>query len=95
LIAMLLMSKHRTSLISRQAILINAAIHSQTEINEDNLRKGFATYPRLPKLRQRVDTEMDDHSGTNPFLHTHYETRTKVDDFLCHEMDSSTESVLG
>ena len=52
------------NLIARQANIINAAIHSQTAINDANLRKRYANYPRAPKLRQRLETEVDDHSGT-------------------------------
>ena len=52
------------NLIARQANIINAAIRSQTAINDANLRKRYANYPRAPKLRQRLETEFDDHSGT-------------------------------
>jgi len=47
--------------ITREAKIIDTAIHSQTAINEANLRNRNASYACTPKLRQRVETEVDDH----------------------------------
>jgi hypothetical protein len=88
------------SLISRQSKLIDAAIQSQTEINEDNLRERYASYARLHKLRQRIQSDVDYHSvSTEPMpisfiLATKRKPKPPI--FLCHEMDSSTGvSVFG
>ena len=53
------------TLIARKALIIDAAIHSQTAIDEANLRKRYANYAQNPKLRQRLETEVYDHSGTS------------------------------
>ena len=52
------------TLIERQAKIDDAAIQSQTSINTANLRKRYQTYSRAPKLRQRLETSKDDHTGT-------------------------------
>jgi len=50
------------------------------------------SYTRLPKLRQQIEPEVDDHFVTTAyFIHTNHEMTTY---FHCHEVDSSTESVL-
>ena len=48
------------TLIARQTQIIDTAIHSQTSINEANMRKRYANYPRASKLWQRLETEADD-----------------------------------
>ena len=61
------------TMITRQALIINAALHSQTAINDANLNKRYANYARSPKLRQRLETEVDDHSGNRAnanFIHS-------------------------
>jgi len=50
--------------IDRQAKLIDVAIQSQTFLNTANLRKRYQMYLRAPKLRQRIETNKDDHTGT-------------------------------
>jgi len=60
------------TLIARQALIINAAIHSQTAINEVNLQKRYANYARSPKLRKRLETEVDNHSGTTQPMPTSF-----------------------
>jgi len=40
----------------RQARTIDAAIHSQTEIDEANTKTTYASYTQTPELRQRVET---------------------------------------
>ena len=52
------------TLIARQAIIFDAAIYSQT--------KRYAHYARSPKLRQRLETEVDDHSGTTTPMPTSF-----------------------
>jgi hypothetical protein len=52
------------TLMERQDKLIDAAIQSQVAINEDNLRKRYANYPRIPKIRNRIVQEVDDNTGT-------------------------------
>ena len=52
------------TLIARHTLMIDVAIHSQIAINEANLRKRYANYARNPKIRQRLETEVDEHSGT-------------------------------
>ena len=52
------------TLIECQAKIIDAAIQSQTAVNTANLRKRCQTYSRAPKLRQRIETTTDDHTGT-------------------------------
>jgi hypothetical protein len=42
------------TLIERQSRLIDAAIQSQNETNDANLRRRYSHYPRRPKLRQQV-----------------------------------------
>ena len=46
-----------------QAKIIDAAIQSQTSVNTSNLRKRYQTYSRDPKIRQRIETTTDDHTG--------------------------------
>ena len=52
------------TLIKCQAKLIDAARQPQTSINANSLRKRYQTYPRAPKLLQRLQTNTDDHTGT-------------------------------
>ena len=52
------------TLIERQAKMIDAAIQSQTSVNTSNLRKRYQKYSRAPKLRQRIEKNVDDHIGT-------------------------------
>ena len=83
------------SLISRQSKIIDAAIHSQTAIDEDNLRKRYATYAWL---KLNFDNESKLTWMTIPAPRNRcpfrYETQIKTTYFCCHEMDSSTESVI-
>ena len=51
------------TLIERQAKPIDAAIQSQKAVNTANLRKRYHTYARAPKLRPRIETTSDDHTG--------------------------------
>ena len=54
------------TLIERQQKIMemDAAIQSQTSVNTSNLRIWYQTYSRAPKLRQRIETNKDDHAGT-------------------------------
>jgi hypothetical protein len=53
-------------LVDRQSRLIEAAIQSQVAVNEDNLRKRYAQYRKLPKLRQRTRDATTDDMVTSP-----------------------------
>jgi hypothetical protein len=52
------------TLIDRQSQIIEAAIQSQVFINEDNLRKRYANYTRIPKIRSGKQQDTDDNDGT-------------------------------
>jgi len=58
---------------SHDRIIIDAAIHSQTAINEANQGKQYANYAkRNPKLWKRLETEVDNHSGTTEPMPTSF-----------------------
>jgi transposase InsO family protein len=60
------------SLISRQHAVIDAAIQSQIASNEDNLRKRYAKYKRVPSLRQPIHQPTDNQGATtNPISIAH------------------------
>jgi hypothetical protein len=47
--------------------MIDAAIHSQMAINEDHLRKSYASFPKCPTLREQRLTDDDNRqSATAP-----------------------------
>jgi len=48
------------TLIERQGRLIDAAIQSQNETNDANLRRRYSHYLRSPKLRQHVFSGYED-----------------------------------
>jgi hypothetical protein len=52
--------------MERQRQIIDAAIQSQVSINEDRLRKRYANYPRVPRLRERRLTDEDNNEGATP-----------------------------
>ena len=58
------------TLVARQSKLIEAAIASQRSINEDNLRRRYAHYPRISKLHlpkpphDGADNQSDNHNPT-------------------------------
>lgn len=61
------------TLIARHANLIDEVIHSQTAMNEANLRKRYSSYARIPKLKQRVQR----YYGADIYsIHIDYETQT-------------------
>ena len=58
------------TLVERQSKLIEAAIASQRSINEETLRRRYAHYPRIPKLRlpqpphDGADNQSDNYNPT-------------------------------
>jgi len=56
------------TLIARQAQIIDAAIHSQSVINESDLCKRLANYTQNSKLWHRLETEVNDDSGTTKLM---------------------------
>jgi hypothetical protein len=58
--------------MERQRKIIDAAIQSQISINEDRIRKRYATYPKTPKLREQRLTDEDSNGGaTKPTSISH------------------------
>ena len=80
-------------LIARQGLII----HSKT-VNL-TYEKLYTNYTRNPTLRHRLETKVDDHSVTTEPMEISYNTSRDTNNtttyLRCHEMDSSTESILG
>ena len=88
------------TLIARQTLIIDVAIHSQTAINEANQKNDTLTR-HVPRSygsgwkRLWTITPAQQHQCLN-FMHTHRATDTYTITYICcHEMDSSTKSILG
>jgi transposase InsO family protein len=54
------------TLMARQRRIIDAAVQSQAELNEEHLRKRYASYAKTPKLREQILTDEETHDNTTP-----------------------------